>query len=385
MLNSIAQDFEISPSVVGLVVTLTQIGYALGLIFIVPLGDLIDNRRLIVSQGVLSIVALVAITTSSTEYIFFASLASMGILAVVVQVLVSLAATLATPAERGKAVGIVTSGVVIGILAARVIAGLLADLGGWRAVYLTSAILTATMVVLLILVLPRDTKPRSTDSYAITLRSIPILFMHDHFLLVRGFLALLIFATFSTFWTGLVLPLSAPPFSYSHTQIGLFGLVGMAGAIAARRAGELADRGYGKLTTWISLAILLASWAFIAMLPTSLLALFFGIILLDIAVQAIHVTNQSMILNRYPEMSGRLVGGYMAFYAIGSAIGALSSTTVYVTAGWSGVCMLGAGFSAAALLIWGGTLKIPLKPVTTYRTDSPSAALSKEAQPLIDL
>ena len=246
MLNSIAQDFEISPSVVGLVVTLTQIGYALGLIFIVPLGDLIDNRRLIVSQCVLSIVALVAIMTSSTEYIFFASLASMGILAVVVQVLVSLAATLATPAERGKAVGIVTSGVVIGILAARVIAGLLADLGGWRAVYLTSAILTATMVVLLILVLPRDTKPRSTDSYAITLRSIPILFMHDHFLLVRGFLALLIFATFSTFWTGLVLPLSAPPFSYSHTQIGLFGLVGMAGAIAARRAGELADRGYGN-------------------------------------------------------------------------------------------------------------------------------------------
>jgi len=124
---------------------------------------------------------------------------------------------------------------------------LLADLGGWRAVYLTSAILTAAMVGLLMRVLPRQLSPDSTDSYVATLRSIPILFLRDRILLVRGLLALLIFATFSAFWTALVLPLSTPPFSYSHSQIGLFGLVGMAGAVAATGAGRLADRGLGQM------------------------------------------------------------------------------------------------------------------------------------------
>lgn len=259
LLDSMAQDFGILPSTIGLVVTLTQVGYALGLIFIVTLGDLIDRRRLVIGQGLLSIVALVAVATARTEAILFASLAAMGLLAVVVQVLVAFAATLATPAERGKAVGMVTSGVVIGILAARFMAGLLADLGGWRTVYLTSAVLTAAMVGLLMRVLPHQLSPNSTESYAATLRSIPILFLHDRILLVRGLLALLIFATLSTFWTALVLPLSTPPFSYSHSQIGLIGLVGVAGAIAATGAGRLADRGFGQWTTGLSLSLLLTS------------------------------------------------------------------------------------------------------------------------------
>ncbi|RWX81415.1 MFS transporter [Neorhizobium lilium] len=360
LLDSIARDFGISPSAIGLVVTLTQVGYALGLIFIVPLGDMVDRRRLIVGQGVLSVIALVAVATAKTEAILFANLAAMGLLAVVVQILVAFAATLATPAERGKAVGMVTSGVVIGILAARFIAGLLADLGGWRAVYLTSAILTAAMVGLLIRVLPRQLPPGSTDSYAATLRSIPILFLRDRILLVRGLLALLIFATFSTFWTALVLPLSTPPFSYSHTQIGLFGLVGMAGAIAATGAGRLADRGLGQWTTGVSLTLLLASWALIVMLPTSLLLLLVGVVLLDLAVQAVHVTNQSIIFDRHPEASSRLVGGYMVFYSIGSAIGAISSTIAYAQAEWSGVSILGAGFSAVALVVWGTTLRLSI-------------------------
>jgi predicted MFS family arabinose efflux permease len=364
LLDSIAEDFGISASAVGLVVTLTQVGYALGLIFIVPLGDLVDRRRLIVGQGILSVVALIAVATARTEAVLFASLAAMGLLAVLVQVLVAFAATLATPAERGKAVGVVTSGVVIGILAARFVAGSLADLGGWRAVYLTSALLTAAMVGLLIRVLPRQLTPDSTDSYAATLRSIPILFLRDRILLVRGILAMLIFATFSTLWTPLVLPLSAPPFSYSHSQVGLFGLVGMAGAIAAAGAGRLADRGLGQWTTGVSLALLLASWPLIAMLPASLLLLLFGVVLLDLAVQAIHVTNQSIIFERHPEASGRLVGGYMVFYSIGSAIGAISSTVAYAKAGWSGVSILGAGFSALALLVWGSTTRLPLSRET---------------------
>ena len=145
LLDAMAGDFGISPAAIGLVVTLTQVGYAVGLIFIVPLGDLLDRRRLIVVQGILSAAALVAVATARTEAVLLASLVAMGMLAVVVQVLVAFAATLAAPSERGKAVGMVTSGVVIGILAARFAAGVLADLGGWPAVYSTSAVLTLAM------------------------------------------------------------------------------------------------------------------------------------------------------------------------------------------------------------------------------------------------
>lgn len=354
LLDAIARDFGISPAAIGLVVTLTQVGYALGLIFIVPLGDMLDSRRLVIGQGFLSVVALVAVATAKTDWVLFTGLAAMGLLAVVVQVLVAFAATLAAPAERGRAVGTVTSGVVIGILAARFVAGLLADVGGWRLVYLTSAVLMAAMVGLLTRVLPRNPLPGSTDSYAETLCSIPSLFFRDRVLLVRGLLALLIFATFSTFWTSLVLPLSTAPFNYSHTQIGLFGLVGLAGVAAATGAGRLADRGLGQWTTALSLTLLLLSWGLIAFLPSSIPLLLIGVVLLDLAVQAVHVTNQSIIVARHPTARSRLVGGYMVFYSIGSAVGASAATMVYAHAGWHGVSMLGAAFSATAMLIWAG-------------------------------
>lgn len=369
LLDAIAKDFGISPAAIGLVVTLTQVGYALGLIFIVPLGDLLDRRRIVIGQGFLSIVALVAVATAKTEGVLFTGLAAMGVLAVMVQVLVAFAATLATPAERGRVVGTVTSGVVIGILAARFVAGLLADVGGWRVVYLTSAVLMAGMVGLLTRVLPRTPLPDSTDSYVETLRSIPALFLRDRVLLTRGFLALLIFATFSTFWTSLVLPLSTAPFNYSHTQIGLFGLVGLAGAAAATGAGRLADHGLGQWTTALSLTLLLLSWGLIAFLPSSIPLLLIGVVLLDLAVQAVHVTNQSIIVARHPTARSRLVGGYMVFYSIGSAMGASTATMVYAHAGWHGVSMLGAAFSAAAMLTWAGARHLSVGSEATECAD----------------
>lgn len=353
LLDLMAQDFDIAPSSIGWVVTLTQIGYALGLIVIVPLGDLIDRRRLVVVQTLLSAGALGLVSTAKTSAVLFIGMVATGVLAVVVQVLVAFAATLARPSERGKTVGTVTSGVVIGILGARFIAGLIADLGGWRAVYLTSAGATLVMAGLLLHTLPKRPPPARQKGYGAALRSIPSLFLCDRVILRRGLLALLIFAAFSTFWTALVLPLSQEPFSYSHTQIGLFGLVGMAGTLAASGAGWLADRGLGQRTTGLSLALLTASWGLIVCLPHSVLFLLTGVILLDLAVQAVHVTNQSIILARHPKASSRLIGGYMVFYSIGSALGAIATTILYAQAGWVGVCGLGAVFSALALFAWG--------------------------------
>ncbi|BDL38010.1 MFS transporter [Methylorubrum sp. GM97] len=352
LLDAMARDFRISPSAIGLVVTLTQVGYGLGLILIVPLGDRVDRRRLVLIQGALSVIALIVVATAEMEAMLFAGMAAVGLLAVVVQVLVAFAATLARPAEQGRAIGTVTSGVVAGILAARFVAGTVADLGGWRAVYLTSAGLTLMMLGLLALTLPRHPALDRADSYAAALRSIPALFLHDPILLVRGILALLVFAAFSAFWTAMVLPLSAAPFAYSHTQIGLFGLLGMAGAFAATAAGRLADRGLGQWTTGLGLVVLLGSWGPIALLAQSIPLLLVGVVLLDLAVQAVHVTNQSILFARHPEARSRLVGGYMVFYAVGSAIGAIGATTAYAHAGWLGVSGLGAAFSIIALGVW---------------------------------
>jgi predicted MFS family arabinose efflux permease len=352
LLDVMGADLGIAPSAIGLVVTLTQLGYALGLIFIVPLGDLVDRRRLVIWQATISGLALMVVATARSEGVMLAGAAVVGSMAVVIQVLVAFAATLAVPAKRGNAVGMVTSGVVIGILAARFVAGVLADLGGWRMVYFTSAAVTFVMAGVLWRILPKHGTADRTESYIAILRSVPALFVAEPILLLRGFLALLIFATFSTFWTALVLPLSAPPFSFSHTVIGLFGLVGVAGALAANGAGRLADQGLGQRTTGAALTLLLACWGLIVLLPISIVALIIGLILLDLAVQAVHVTNQSIIFAHFPEARSRLVGGYMVFYSIGSGLGAIASTTVYALAGWPGVSLLGAGFSATALAIW---------------------------------
>jgi predicted MFS family arabinose efflux permease len=352
LLDSIAAAFSISPASIGLVVALTQVGYALGLLFIVPLGDLVDRRKLAVAQTFLSAVALVVVGTAHRAGVLFGAMIVVGLLAVVVQVLVAFTAMLATPSKRGRAVGLVTSGIVVGILSARFVAGVIADLGGWRSVYLISAVLMFVMSGLLAWLLPRDATPPTSESYGAILRSIPSLFLRDPLLRVRAVLALLIFASFSTLWTALVLPLSAAPLLLSHTQIGLFGLAGLAGALAASGAGRLADRGLGQSTTGIALALLTISWLPIAFLHASLIALTIGVILLDLSVQAVHVTNQSLIFAAHPEARSRLVGGYMVFYSIGSGIGAISATTVYALLGWPAVAALGATFSAAGLMFW---------------------------------
>ena len=352
LLDAMARDFGIAPAAVGSVITLTQLGYALGLILVVPLGDLVDPRALAIAQATLSAIALAIVGTSQTVGVMLAAMVTVGLLSVVVQVLVAYAAALAEPARRGRVIGTVTSGIVIGILSSRIVAGLLSDLGGWRAVYLTSAGLSAVLAVALTRVLPGRRSPPHAEHYLATVASIPNLFMRDPVLRLRGLLALLIFATFSTFWTALVLPLSAAPFCFTHTQIGLFGFVGVAGALAAAKAGRLADGGLGDRTTGIGLALLLVSWALIVLLPASLLGLIGGVLLLDLAVQAVHVTNQSVIVARHPQARSRVVGGYMAFYSVGSGVGGLAATTTFAFAGWPGVCLVGALFSAAALWVW---------------------------------
>lgn len=286
-----------------------------------------------------------------------ASMAAVGLLAVVTQALVAYAASLAHPSERGHIVGVVTSGIVLGILLARTIAGSLTDLSGWRTVYFVSAGLTLLIVLLLWRMLPRQERKLVGLSYGRLIASLVTLIATEPTLRIRGVIAMLIFANITTLLAPLVLPLSAPPFSLSHTEIGLFGLAGAAGALGATRAGRWTDRGHGQRTTGIALALMLLAWTLMAQLQQSILWLIAGVLVIDFGLQAVHVTNQAMIYRVRPDAQNRLTAAYMIFYSVGSAVGSSTSTVIYAHAGWPGVCTAGASISLVTLAFWALTLK----------------------------
>jgi predicted MFS family arabinose efflux permease len=359
LLDSLVADFGFSEAAVGMVIGATQVGCALALLFVVPLGDLVSHRRRLVTvQLALLFGALCAVGGATSSALLIGGMLALGLLGTAMtQGLIAYAATLAAPAERGRVVGTAQAGVMIGLLLARTLAGFVADLAGWRAVYFTSATLTLLLLALLWRMLPARPTPALRLSYGQLLGSMLTLLRHERVLQVRGVIAMLMFGVLGIFWSALVLPLSAPPYSLSHTAIGAFGLVGVAGALGAARAGRLADRGLAQRTSGMALVMLTLSWIPLALTGWSLWALVAGIVLLDLAGQAIHVTNQSMIFSTQPEAHSRLVACYMLFYAVGSGLGAIATTNVYALAGWSGVCMLGAAISLLALVFWALTLR----------------------------
>ncbi|QHG24495.1 MFS transporter [Pseudomonas sp. DTU12.1] len=370
LLDAMASTFAMDPATVGIVISLTQVGYGIGLLLLVPLGDLLNRRHLIVSQLLLSTCAVLLVALSSSGPWFLAGLLLTGLLAVVAQVLVAYAAHLAQPEQRGHVVGLVTSGIVVGLLLARTVSGIMADLAGWRSVYLLSAGLTLLMALLLWRVLPAAEQPPTQDSYGQLLRSVFSLLREEKVLRDRAVLALLTFAAGTVLWTPLVLPLSTPPLSLSHTQIGLFGLAGAAGALGAAHAGRLADRGRAQWTSGAALMLMLASWLAIAFTQSSLWALLLGVITFDLGLQAVHVTSQSLIYSVRPDAQSRLVAAYMLFYSAGSALGSVMATMMYAWAGWLGVCALGAAINLLALVYWRFTLGAQSLPSMLCNTPS---------------
>lgn len=353
LLDAIAHDFAIPMAAAGAMITATQIGCGLALVFVVPLGDMIDRRRLILAQLTFLAVALASTGYARTSPMLMPSAAAVGLFGTAMtQGMIAFAASLAPPESRGRIVGVVSGGVVIGLLLARTFAGVVCDLAGWRAVYFLSAGISLAMLAVLWRVLPVSPRPGNGVSYRSLLGSMRALLAKERVLQERGVLGMLMFASLSTFWTALVLPLSAPPYSLTHATIGFFGLAGLAGALAAARTGRFADRGQGELATGIGVILLIAGWGLASVLPHSIWWLVLGVVLLDMGGQAIHVVNQSMIFSIRPEAQSRLVGCYMLFYAIGSGAGAIGSTLTYARFGWTGVCCVGAAISFAALLFW---------------------------------
>lgn len=359
LLDVLAREFAISHGAVGGVVTATQLGCALALLFLLPLGDRMDRRRLVAAQLFALVAVLLVVALAPSAPVLLAGMLGVGLLGTAMtQGLIAYAASAAAPHEQGRVVGAAQGGVFIGLLSARVFSGAVSDLAGWRGVYFCSAALMVAIALPLWRRLPALPACANNVSYLRLITSMLTLLCQEKVLQVRGILALLMFAALSIFWSALVLPLSAPPYSFSHTLIGAFGLVGVVGALAAARAGQWADRGYGQRTSAAALVLLLVAWWPLALMEQSMTMLLIGIVLLDLGGQALHVTSQSMVFRAQPQAHSRLIGLYMLFYALGSGLGAIGTTAVYASAGWQGVCLLGAAVSLAALLFWSVTWRV---------------------------
>ncbi|EPO2591050.1 MFS transporter [Escherichia albertii] len=348
LLDTIARNFSLSASSAGFIVTAAQLGYAAGLLFLVPLGDMFERRRLIVFMTLLAAGGMLITASSQSLAMMILGTALTGLFSVVAQILVPLAATLASPDKRGKVVGTIMSGLLLGILLARTIAGLL---GGWRTVFWVASVLMALMALALWRGLPQM-KSETQLNYPQLLGSVFSMFMHDKILRTRAVLGCLTFANFSILWTSMAFLLAAPPFNYSDGMIGLFGLAGAAGALGARPAGGFADKGKSHLTTTFGLLLLLLSWLAIWFGHTSVLALIIGILVLDLTVQGVHITNQTVIYRIHPDARNRLTAGYMTSYFMGGAAGSLISASAWQHAGWAGVCLAGATIALVNLLVW---------------------------------
>lgn len=351
LLDTIARAFNLSASSAGFIVTAAQLGYAAGLLFLVPLGDMFERRMLIVSMTLLAAGGMLITASSQSLTMMIIGTALTGLFSVVAQILVPLAATLASPEKRGKVVGTIMSGLLLGILLARTVAGLLASLGGWRTVYWVASVLMVVMALALWRGLPK-VKQENHLNYPQLLASVFSLFTQDKLLRTRALLGCFTFANFSILWTSMAFLLAAPPFNYSEGVIGLFGLAGAAGALGARPAGGLADKGKSHMTTTAGLVLLLLSWAAIWYGHISVLALIVGILVLDLTVQGVHITNQTVIYRVKPEARNRLTAGYMTSYFIGGAAGSLISASAWQHAGWTGVCAIGAIMAVLNLLVW---------------------------------
>jgi predicted MFS family arabinose efflux permease len=351
LLAAIADDLHVGSATAALLVTASQIGYAAGLLGVLPLGDLLERRRLVCRLLLVTAVALVVAAVAPSFAVLAIGVGAAGVTSVVAQVLVPYASTLAAEAERGRVVGRVMSGLLIGILLTRTIAGLVASAGGWRFVYGLAAVLMLALAALLWRFMP-VIAPHSDLPYPRLLRSVGTLVREEPVLRVRMAFGALGFGSFSVLWTAIAFLLSQPPYDYGEAAIGLFGLAGLAGAATASFSGRLADAGHSRIATGAFLACVLASWGLLALGAHSLVALVAGIVLLDLGVQGAHLQNQHAVYGLHDQARSRLNTAYMTCNFAGGALASAAAALAWDRGGWGAVAALGAALPALALVLW---------------------------------
>ena len=355
LIGLISHATRLDPGAAGLIVTLTQIGYCLGLLFIVPLGDLVENRRLIFVALLASALALLAASITSSAPLFLLAAFCIGLGSVAAQIQVPFAAHLSRPETRGQSVGKVMSGLLLGIMLARPVSSLVTDALGWHAIFMLSAAGMTALAFLLRSRLPLR-EPEGGMHYFELLASMWHLLKTTPILRRRAAYQACMFGAFSLFWTCVSLELTGPDFELSQTGVAIFALVGVAGAIASPIAGRRADHGKSRSNTIIALS--LAAVAFLLPLllhvnrVVDLGILVTASILLDAGVSANLVTGQRAIFALPPEIRSRLNGLYMALFFMGGALGSSLGGWMFAAHGWQGVLLTGLAFPCVALALF---------------------------------
>ena len=357
LVGPISASTGLSAKAAGLIVTLTQIGYTLGLLFVVPLGDLLENRRLIITGLLVTAVALIVAAASTGAIVFLAAALAIGLGSVAAQVIVPFAAHLSKESTRGQAVGKVVSGLLLGIMLARPAASLVAAHASWHVVFGGAAVLMLILAAVLRRALPLR-QPVSTLRYPALMASLWHLLLGTPVLRRRAAYHAGLFGAFSLFWTVTPLVLASPAFGLSQTGIAIFALVGMAGAVASPIAGRLADAGHTLPATAVALILGMVAFALPMFVPQSqhlaLALLVIASIVLDMGVAANLVLGQRAIFSLAPEVRGRLNGLYFALFFAGGAAGSAVGAWVYASYGWQATLLTGMAFPALALLVWLG-------------------------------
>lgn len=348
----IAASIGLPPHLTGLIVTLTQIGYGIGLLLIVPLGDLLENRRLILTMIAATTIALIAAGASTSALPFLAASLAIGLASTAVQMIVPFAASLAPDAQRGRVVGNVMSGLMVGIMMARPVASFVASFSSWHVVFFLSAAVMILLGLLLSKRLPRRT-PQTRLSYGGLLASMVNLYASQPVLRRRALYQACQFSAFSVFWTVTPLVLAGPAFGLTQSGIALFALAGVAGAIASPVAGRLADRDLGRPATLFGIASVGIAFLVTHIAPegstAALVLLTLAAILLDFGVTMTLVIGQRAIYGLGADLRSRLNGLYMATFFCGGAIGSAVGVWAYAQGGWLIASMIGLALPAVAL------------------------------------
>lgn len=351
LLSSLSGVFHTSTATAGALITLTQVGYVIGMLFLVPLGDRLEKRNLITVLLAVTTLALVAAgLATSFPMLLIASLVS-GATSVVAQILVPFAASLAPDHARGRVVGRVMSGLLTGILLSRTLSSLVSDLVGWRAVFLGSAALMVVLAVALRAALPQHA-PTTTIPYHQVLRSTARLVRTHPALLRRGLYQAAMFGAFSAFWTTVSFVLTGPRFHYSTVGVGVFALVGAAGAAIAPFAGHWADRGLVRPMTGIAFVVAALAFALAGFGGHSVVLIALAAILIDMAVQTTLILGQHSVYQLDPTARARLNSAFIATFFAGGAVGSQLGSVVYHSGGWAALTALGAALPLVALLYW---------------------------------
>lgn len=336
-------------SMIGLIPTATQFGYAIGLLLLVPLGDLVERRRIITIQFVVLAAALAFAAVAPTTLVLMIASLTLGLAATVAQQIVPFAATLANARTRGAVVGTVVSGILCGILLSRTVAGFVGAHFGWREMFWLGVPLALAAAVLMRMTLPRH-YPTQSIRYIAALRSLIHLLVEEPALRLAAATQAMLFASFIAFWTMLSFHLQEPLFRLGPEAAGLFGVIGASGIFAAPIAGRIADKRGPHLVVAISAGITLLSWGVFAAWDT-IAGLVVGVILLDVGVNCALVSNQHIIFALHPEARSRLNTIFMTAMFIGGSLGSLGASWAYGQLAWPGVCVYGAVLAAGGLLL----------------------------------